>query len=106
MRAHLCCVRLPFMDCTRWPWHKRSHLIYFGCRWYEALAPGGRLFLSVPDFPTLCWLYLTPSNTMNGRFRILQVGRASKGALTPSVSDHKDGARGHGAKGWAITPNV
>ncbi len=32
-----------------------------------------RRYVSVPDFPTLCWLYLTPSNSMNGRFRILQM---------------------------------
>jgi hypothetical protein len=40
--------------------------------WYRLLEPGGKLYLSVPDFPTLCWLYLNPSNNMNGRFRILQ----------------------------------
>eukprot|EP00802_Teleaulax_amphioxeia_P023730 Tamp_24353.p1 GENE.Tamp_24353~~Tamp_24353.p1 ORF type:complete len:147 (-),score=10.98 Tamp_24353:243-683(-) len=40
--------------------------------WYELLRPGGKLYVSVPDFPTLCWLYLTPSASMNGRFRILQ----------------------------------
>ena len=41
--------------------------------WYTILKPGGKLYLSVPDFPTLCWLYLTPANSMNGRFRILQM---------------------------------
>mmetsp|Transcript_24234 Transcript_24234/g.78982 ORF Transcript_24234/g.78982 Transcript_24234/m.78982 type:complete len:150 (+) Transcript_24234:754-1203(+) len=41
--------------------------------WYNLLEPGGKLYLSVPDFPTLCWLYLAPSISMNGRFRILQM---------------------------------
>jgi len=42
-------------------------------RWHALLKPGGRLYLSVPDFATLCWLYLSPSKSINGRFRILQM---------------------------------
>lgn len=46
--------------------------------WYDLLEPGGRLYLSVPDFPTLCWLYLNPTSNMNGRFRILQMMMGSQ----------------------------
>jgi predicted SAM-dependent methyltransferase len=38
--------------------------------WYRVLQPGGKIFISVPNLQTLCWLYLQPNFTVSERYEI------------------------------------
>jgi predicted SAM-dependent methyltransferase len=38
-----------------------NELIATLSEWHRVLQPGGKLYISVPDLKTLCWLYLNPN---------------------------------------------
>ncbi len=39
--------------------------------WYRVLVPGGKLYVSVPDLRTLCWLYLHPKLSPQDRLHVM-----------------------------------
>jgi predicted SAM-dependent methyltransferase len=41
--------------------------------WYRVLQPGGKLYISVPNLKTLCWLFLTPNLDPLDRHHIMRV---------------------------------
>lgn len=41
--------------------------------WYRVLKPGGKLYISVPDLRTLCWLFLNPNMTPMDRHYIMRI---------------------------------
>lgn len=56
--------------------------------WCRVLQPGGKLYVSVPDLQTLCWLYLSPTLMANERFHIM---RMMFGGQTNEYDVHKVG---------------
>jgi predicted SAM-dependent methyltransferase len=50
------------------------------------LTPGGTLMVSVPDFDTLCRLFLLPNIDLNTRFRVMRM--AFGGHLDPHDVHH------------------
>ena len=41
--------------------------------WHRVLQPGGKLYISVPDLQTLCWLYLNPNLTPMERHYLMRI---------------------------------
>ncbi|MDC0832717.1 methyltransferase domain-containing protein [Geitlerinema sp. CS-897] len=56
--------------------------------WHRVLKVGGKLFISVPDLHTLCWLYLNPNLIPIER---LQLMRIMFGGQTNEFDVHKVG---------------
>lgn len=48
-----------------------NELVQTLSEWYRVLAPGGHLYISVPDLRTLCWLYINPNLLPIERFQLL-----------------------------------
>jgi predicted SAM-dependent methyltransferase len=57
----------------------------------RVLRPGGRLMVSVPDFEILCWLFLHPRATPEGKIEIM---RCLFGGQTDAYDFHKVGLWG------------
>ena len=55
---------------------------------YRILAPGGRLYVSVPDLETLAWLFLNPGHDATARFQVM---RRMFGAQSDEHDFHKVG---------------
>ncbi len=56
--------------------------------WYRVLQPGGKLYISVPDLRTLCWLYLHPNLLPLDRHHIMRI---MFGGQTNQFDVHKVG---------------
>lgn len=56
--------------------------------WYRVLQPNGKLFVSVPNLQTLCWLYTNPKLSVMERFEIMAV---IYGAQSNEYDVHKVG---------------
>lgn len=56
--------------------------------WYRVLAPGGRLYVSVPDIAALARLILLPGLTMEGRLSVMKM---QFGAHRDDYDYHKTG---------------
>jgi predicted SAM-dependent methyltransferase len=41
--------------------------------WHRVLQPGGKLFISVPNLKTICYLYLNPKFTLKERFHLMRI---------------------------------
>lgn len=41
--------------------------------WHRVLKPGGKLYISVPDLQTLCWLYLNPNLLPIERIHLMSI---------------------------------
>ncbi|WP_445636133.1 Methyltransferase type 11 domain-containing protein [Nostoc sp. DSM 114161] len=41
--------------------------------WHRVLKPGGQIFISVPDFKKICWLYLHPEFSVYDRMYLMQM---------------------------------
>jgi predicted SAM-dependent methyltransferase len=41
--------------------------------WHRVLEPEGKLFISVPDLKTLCWLYLNPNMMAQERHHLMRM---------------------------------
>lgn len=41
--------------------------------WHRVLQPDGKLYISVPDLKTLCWLYLNPNLMPMERFHLMRI---------------------------------
>jgi predicted SAM-dependent methyltransferase len=41
--------------------------------WHRVLKPGGKLYISVPDLKTLCWLFLNPNMTPMDKHHIMRM---------------------------------
>jgi len=41
--------------------------------WHRVLEPGGKLYVSVPDLKTLCWLYLNPNLMPLERHHLMRI---------------------------------
>ncbi|MBW4466104.1 MAG: methyltransferase domain-containing protein [Pegethrix bostrychoides GSE-TBD4-15B] len=41
--------------------------------WHRVLQPNGKLFISVPNLQTLCWLYLNPNLVPEERHHLMQI---------------------------------
>ncbi len=41
--------------------------------WHRVLEPGGKLFISVPNLQTLCWLYLNPNLMAFERLHLMSI---------------------------------
>ncbi len=41
--------------------------------WYRVLEDGGKLYISVPDLQTLCWLYTNPNLLPLERFHLMRI---------------------------------
>lgn len=63
-------------------------LAFVLAEWYRVLIPGGKLFVSVPNLQTLCWLYCHPSLSVGERFEIM---RMIFGGQTNEYDVHKVG---------------
>ncbi|MBE9041848.1 methyltransferase domain-containing protein [Oscillatoriales cyanobacterium LEGE 11467] len=56
--------------------------------WHRVLKPGGKLYISVPDLQTLCWLYLNPNLTPMERHYLMRI---MFGAHSDEYDVHKVG---------------
>jgi predicted SAM-dependent methyltransferase len=56
--------------------------------WYRVLQPGGKLFISVPNLKTLCWLYLNPNVSSEDRHYLMRI---MFGGQTNAFDVHKVG---------------
>ncbi len=50
-----------------------NELINTLIEWRRVLKPGGKLYISVPDLKTLCWLYLHPNLMPVERHHIMRI---------------------------------
>lgn len=41
--------------------------------WYRVLQPNGKLYISVPDLKTLCWLFLNPNLSPYDKHHLMRV---------------------------------
>jgi predicted SAM-dependent methyltransferase len=65
-----------------------NELINTLTEWHRVLQPGGRLYISVPDLKTLCWLYLNPNLVTLERHHLMRV---MFGGQTNQFDVHKVG---------------
>lgn len=65
-----------------------NELIRTLTEWHRVLQPGGKLYLSVPDLKTLCWLYLNPNLMPMERFHLMRI---MFGGQTNQFDVHKVG---------------
>ncbi|MBD2055511.1 methyltransferase domain-containing protein [Oculatella sp. FACHB-28] len=65
-----------------------NELISTLVEWHRVLQPGGKLYISVPDLKTLCWLYLNPNLVPVERHHIM---RMMFGGQTNEYDVHKVG---------------
>ncbi len=65
-----------------------NELINTLSEWQRVLAPGGKLYISVPDLKTLCWLYLHPNLVTMERIQIMAM---MFGGQTNQYDVHKVG---------------
>jgi predicted SAM-dependent methyltransferase len=50
-----------------------NELIQTLTEWHRVLQPGGKLYISVPDLRTLCWLFLNPNVEPLDRHHLMRV---------------------------------
>jgi len=50
-----------------------NELINTLSEWYRVLEPEGKLYISVPDLKTLCWLYLNPNLMPMERHHLMRI---------------------------------
>ena len=50
-----------------------NELILTLTEWHRVLQPGGKLYISVPDLRTLCWLYLNPNLMPLERHHLMRI---------------------------------
>jgi predicted SAM-dependent methyltransferase len=65
-----------------------NELINTLTEWHRVLEPGGKLYISVPDLKTLCWLYLNPNLVPLERHHLM---RMMFGGQTNQFDVHKVG---------------
>lgn len=65
-----------------------NELIRTLTEWHRVLKPGGKLFVSVPDLRTLCWLYLNPNLVPMERYHLMRI---MFGGQTNQFDIHKVG---------------
>jgi predicted SAM-dependent methyltransferase len=56
--------------------------------WHRVLEPGGKLYISVPDLKTLCWMYLNPNLMTLERHHLMRI---MFGGQTNQFDVHKVG---------------
>lgn len=56
--------------------------------WHRVLKPGGKLYISVPDMQTLCWMYCDPTLSPSERLHLVRI---IFGAHTNQFDVHKAG---------------
>ncbi len=65
-----------------------NELINTLTEWHRVLQPGGKLFVSVPNLKTLCWLYLNPNLVAEERYHLMRI---MFGGQTNEFDVHKVG---------------
>jgi predicted SAM-dependent methyltransferase len=65
-----------------------NELINTLTEWHRVLEPGGKLYISVPDLRTLCWLYLNPNLMPLERHHLMRI---MFGGQTNEFDVHKVG---------------
>lgn len=50
-----------------------NELVQTLAEWHRVLKPGGKLYISVPDLKTLCWLFLNPNLAPLDRHHIMRI---------------------------------
>lgn len=50
-----------------------DELAFTLAEWHRVLQPEGKLYISVPNLEVLCWLYLHPDLSAEGRYQVMRM---------------------------------